>query len=707
MALDERYFTSIDLQEYLVNKDTGAPLANGKIKLYQDTSRTTPKNAFTLSGTPPAYTYEALPNPIVLSSVGTAQDNDGNDIAIYFYPYDAAGNLQLYYVVITDENDIVQLTRQAWPNITAADDPTTDSPETVANQISNSQFVDVLFDTTLGLSLVIAGAGTNTYAIAPDWDLIVTTTGASTVGITRTAVQGSSNIPGNPPYLLRFNAGANISLLQLRQRLTNNPGIFSPSVNGVGGFLSASILLANGTSAQVIYAPSVGALGNTQIILNENNTSGAYVQYDNTIQLIASANTATSDTGYVDILIKLPIAGISQISNVQIASLNSNQAGIKYEQDTVNRQKDYLFHYYNPLLSYKPIPSYLCGWDFPLNPTQFLGPTIAAQAVGANKSFYAWDQTIIFQSANSGISISRATSGAIRLTAAATTQMAIIQYLPQAVAREVLNDAIAVHIRALTSNDVTATVTLWYSTDANLPSTIISNNSIVLTLDANGKPATFNGAWSEVPRGNLGSAQFTIQTSANTNFNDYAFTGWDMQGIAACSTATWFAIVVGTASVTSTRTIDFASIGLCSGNIATRPAPKSIAETRLDCQSYYCSSFNPGVVPASALGGTAGISITEEILTPSSGAGITTQVRYPVKMYAAPTTITTFNPINAGVQMYDFSNGGDCSATSVAGTIGPNQLNSQFGFLATATGPTPSSGAIIGFGWTADARLGQ
>jgi len=62
----------------------------------------------------------------------------------------------------------------------------------------------------------------------------------------------------------------------------------------------------------------------------------------------------------------------------------------------VPRQIDHLFHYYKPLLAYKPIPSALIGWDFPTNPAQF-GVTGSTGAIGANKSAYAWDQTILFQ----------------------------------------------------------------------------------------------------------------------------------------------------------------------------------------------------------------------------------------------------------------------------------------------------------------------
>lgn len=703
MALDERYFTSIELQEYLVNKDTGAPLANGKIKFYQDTSRIAPKAAFTLVGTPPAYTYEPLPNPLRLSSVGTAQDDDGNDISIYFYPYDEFGNLQLYYIVITDENDIPQFTRQAWPNITAADDPTVDFPETVSNQISNSQFVDVLFDAALGMNITIAGAGTNVYAIAPSWDLMVTTTGASTVGVTRTSVQGSSKLPGNPPYVLNVNAGANISLIQLRQRLFNNPDIFAPSVEGVGGFLSASILLDNGTSAQVIYAPSVGT---AQTVLQENNISGAFAQFDNTVQLDVAANTQTSNVGYVDILIKLSIAGASGISNVQIASLSSNEAQIKYEQETVNRQKDHLFHYYNPLLSYRPVPSYLCGWDFPLNPSQFLGPTIPVQAVGANKSFYAWDQTIVFQSVNNGVSVSRGANGQFVLTCAVEgAQCAIIQYLDQTKAREILNSKISCAIESKTSNvaGIDAAISLYYGTGGALPSVAGgTNNSLVATLNANGIPATFNSpgglVWSSVTRASSGSdnnsARFTVVTNTTTNFNFNGFNGWDLKGVAGTATANWFAIVVGFAPMTLGDTISINSVSVVPGEVPCRPAPQSETIALADCQFYYQKSFTKNIVPATQTLVANGVIVVYGYII-GAASYASDYISFYRSLRATP-TLTIYNPVNNNSNFYNITAAADTTAPTIV-----NTSTQGFGYQIIG-----GADGLDAFNWTADARLG-
>lgn len=116
MALDPQYIVPINLEEYFVNHDTGEPLANGTIEFWTDDDRTTPKDVFELTGAPPNYTYDALPNPLNLSAVGTPVDNSGNPVAIYYYPYDAFGNIELYYIVVKDSDGIIQFTREAWPN---------------------------------------------------------------------------------------------------------------------------------------------------------------------------------------------------------------------------------------------------------------------------------------------------------------------------------------------------------------------------------------------------------------------------------------------------------------------------------------------------------------------------------------------------------------------------------------------------------------
>ena len=105
------------LQDYLVDKLTGQPLSAGIVTFYQDSQRQTLKNVYYQQGIPGAYTYTALPNPLTLSSVGTIQDSNGNDVIPFFYPYDETDNVtpQAYYVTVYSSSFVLQFTRQNFP----------------------------------------------------------------------------------------------------------------------------------------------------------------------------------------------------------------------------------------------------------------------------------------------------------------------------------------------------------------------------------------------------------------------------------------------------------------------------------------------------------------------------------------------------------------------------------------------------------------
>ncbi len=704
MALDPRYFVSIDLEEYLVNNNTGNALANGSIWFYQDINRTNPKPVYELTGAPPNYTYTALPNPLPLSAVGTPVDNSGNNISIYYFPYDALGDIDLYYIVVKDSFGTVQFTRQAWPNVTSATNPEGSGSE-LSNALTNPQFVEVNFNLSNPMTIPIAGSGTTVSSIAPGWDLVTVTTGASNIIVQRNAITGSSAYPNNPPYTLTITAGFNVSQIYLRQRLLNNPDIFSPQTAGTqDGYVSASILLAPLSSVLSIqYQPN----GQTaQTILTANNTSGLYSEYNATVQLLPATNSSNGDTGYVDFLVNLPTLGATTLSNLQLVGLNSNIPSVNFDQITANRQRDQLFNYYEPLLNSRRIPSYLIGWNFSQNPAQFLSSTIAASSAGANTSAYKWDQTIVFQSANSGAAISRSASGngAIRITATNATQFALVQYLSQADARAILNQPMSVNVAALTpqTNGIVGTVGLYYTTDGSLPSTA-ANNSLVATLNSTGGIATFHGNWTAVPRSGLGPPQFTVGSSSTTNFNDYGLNGWDMQGIAACNTATFFAIVVGFATLNVSGTIDIASISLVPGNIPCRPGVKSDNAVISDCCYFYRKSFEPGTIPADATGFNTG-----EYRWPATAASTSadgeqgTSIPFGDGMISVP-AITLYNPApSGGTAGQGYNQTASQNLTSTTATIISSK---SMTIIATGSAGTGIGNALV-VHYVADARLG-
>ncbi len=616
-GLDSRYITGIELEDYFVDKTTGEALAGGKVYFYSDFNRTQGKLVYELTydaGTG-QYSYAALPNPMTLSGVGTFQDAGGNNVAVYYFPFDEFGNEELYYISVYDSNALLQFTRDAWPfPWDFAGGGGTTSAGSITNMLTNPQFTKVNFLTGTTYTITYTGAATTSINLAPGWVLNITHTGAGSATITQTAIAGSAKAPNNPPFALTLVAGANISAWNISQRLSNNPDWAAPQVTGTAGFVASTIMLSAATTGEVSIQYVASAGNAAQTLLQATNTTGVDTQFYNTVELQAANNPDTGLTGFDTIKINIPITGTTGISNVQVVPLQDDIGGVLFEQTPANRQLDLMFNYYKPLLDYKPISSYLTGWDFPLNPTQFLGATVAASAIGANKSKYVWDQTIMFQSANSGIGITRATSGAIKLSAAsAGVQTAIIQYLDATKIKDILHHNLSVNVeyKATIATPVAATVSLWYTTGISLPDVSAGvNNSLVLTLDANGKPATFNGAWTEIPRvavGNTNNALFSMSNNATGVYDSVGFGYWN-PGIPLASgnatpalltdanTATFFAIVVGTGALGIGESVDFLTVSLVPGNIPTIPAPQSYDEVLRECQYYYEQTYNPGII---------------------------------------------------------------------------------------------------------------
>lgn len=136
-GLNTKYIPSTYFQEYLVDKDTGLPLAGGVVTFYKDQARTQLKPMYQLSGSPPNYTYTSIGSTLTLSSVGTFQDGSGNDIVPYFYPYDENGNTELYYITVYSALGVFQFSREGEPNVGSSATDTSD----VESYVANGQFL--------------------------------------------------------------------------------------------------------------------------------------------------------------------------------------------------------------------------------------------------------------------------------------------------------------------------------------------------------------------------------------------------------------------------------------------------------------------------------------------------------------------------------------------------------------------------------------
>jgi hypothetical protein len=140
MALDSKYISLGWLENYFVNKDDGTPLAGGIVTFYKDEDRITKKPVYQLTGDPSSYSFVALPNPCVLSSVGTFVDASGNDVIPYSYPYNSLDNIELYYITVTSSSGVPQWTRQAVPYDLAETEQGEKTDHTAVNQVMYGDF---------------------------------------------------------------------------------------------------------------------------------------------------------------------------------------------------------------------------------------------------------------------------------------------------------------------------------------------------------------------------------------------------------------------------------------------------------------------------------------------------------------------------------------------------------------------------------------
>lgn len=712
--LDPLYIVGIELGEYFVDPRTGLPLSNGKIYFYKDLARAIPKLVYRLSGSPPNYQYLALPNYMELSAAGTIVDDNGDEVSIYYYPWNADGDIERYYVRVEAEDGETIKEFQAWPNNFEGSITPGGSAASVENQIANSQFVDVLFNPDLGVTIEFDTAvSAAEYEIAPDWKLRVSSNAAGTIIVGRTALEGSLNVSTNPPFMLSVSPqGNSVSAISLVQRFPNNPDIWANQY--IAGSITVTSLDGINHSFEMQYAPSV-ALVPTVILTGASGSSG-YATLSGTALLGPGTNTEDGDVGYDDIEIILPVSGNYALTSVQVFGTDSAATLVPYQQETVNRQKDHLFHYYNPLIQQVPVPSILHGWDFRVNPAQW-GSDIT---MGSVASEYLWDQLIGWQSVNNCLHAYRASPRALVLEHEAISgQIAIIQYLSGPQLRQLLSNDFSVLMKGYTdrASGASGTVSFWYTTDASLPSQF-SNLCLINTIDSHGKPATFNGSWTELTRNYRGDARFTIPYNSGADYQEIALEGWNNPGNTINRDAIFGAIVVGFESYSDFHNVVFESISVTPGLLARPYAPLDYVNTLNQLQHYYEKSYGPDIIPGTA-------SVAGSIFKPQSSIyfpdNLPSQTWFytqafsidyrsikrlpPISTIYSPATGTadnlTFVVVTVSASEENFSSNWSLSST---GNYGIEYTPPSATHIVAVNGAVPSS--YIRFHYTADARYG-
>lgn len=717
IPLDPRFIPAFSIEDILLDKDSGAPLSSGQVYFEIDDQRGMLKPVYQITGASPNYTFIQLPNPMTLSSIGTFEDSLGNPVIPYFYPYKANGDVELYYVRVTSSDDVPQFVREAVPYIGSSG--SSDIQSVITNEIANPQFSEVLFDIRNGAyTYNVNGVTDNVIPIAPDWDLVVTAPSLGSITITQFDPPGSLNVISNPATILTISSSGLTSLV-LRQRKYGSPNLWG------GGYVSASYVARTHSGTTVLlnmyYSQSDGIVIDQLLVAGTLPSSGAYVNQTGSKLIPASTSTQIFPNSYIDIFLDLPVTIQIDLTSIMVAFTGAtNIQSITSDQESLPRQIDHLFHYYKPELEFMPIPSYLIGWDFLLNPAQF-GEAIAPNPVGANKSFYAWDQTIVFQSVNSSLTIGReANIGAISIQAAVTGRHALIQYLGGKEADDVF--------AALVLNGVSANVVMessvvqdmniamYWTASASLP-TMSTGTSLVTGFDTDGYPIVSAG-WNEIARTGFDKSDFSI--GGGLSLESHGFSNF--ADLNAYTTAKFFAIVVSTKSTLAVgNTVEYKSISLVPGTIPTIPAPQTSDEVLRECSAYYAKSYETGT----AVGTAATLAGAFNFVLPSIGSGAVTSscypgaftLRFPVPMFKTP-TVTLYSPASGTASTVYIELVTDATATHTDSqaitpwtqtglcTKGVSYVPAATGISALKSGAVSASAARLSCHYQADGRLG-
>lgn len=146
-TLNPAYISSTPLQWFFINKDDASPLAGGIVTFYSQTNPTVLKPVYQLDNSSPTG-FSILNDPITLTAVGTFADDNGNDIIPYFYPFDADGNVELYYITVYSSGGVLQFTRMDWPP-NMSEGGGEEVTNEIINYVANGQFLlHNLFPTT-------------------------------------------------------------------------------------------------------------------------------------------------------------------------------------------------------------------------------------------------------------------------------------------------------------------------------------------------------------------------------------------------------------------------------------------------------------------------------------------------------------------------------------------------------------------------------
>jgi hypothetical protein len=349
MALNQKFMISPNLQEFFINPADGLPLSNGTVTYKIDSARSDLKSVFELTGNFGSYDFTALPNPLHLSGVGTPINGAGQEIRVYYYPYDENGSVENYYIEVADEDGNPVLQRQAWPNVF---DGSTGNANYVYNFARNSTF----YGWSNGTDFPAIGTGSAVLSdfVFDDW-AYQQDDPTQIIEVSRgTFLPGDASVDGNPPFYLIYNntnkgsevgnynrfSQTYISAQTLNgQDVAASVWINQPADGNPTGSFSLTLRQFFGTGG----SPSLTT--STNIILTSALVRGTWTQYTGSAPLPSTVGK-TFGTNGDDVLIADLNMPLNETSQVFIAQLRIQegilaQTSVQISSDDIQKETNY------------------------------------------------------------------------------------------------------------------------------------------------------------------------------------------------------------------------------------------------------------------------------------------------------------------------------------------------------------------------------
>lgn len=338
MDLDPRFIVAPALQQLFRDKDTGLPLSGGKVFFYADAARTILKPVYELSSIPPNTAYQALPNPVILNSVGAFPE------IIYYFPYNADGDLELYFIDVYSATDVFQFSVEAYPNVTAG----TTGDIVDENFVSNGQFL--LHNNIVAKNNNEAGEITEdvTDVAYGGWTFNTTVASGASDFVTFDRFDSySTNPEGNPRYAIRVATTSPMTVLikDLRLRFDNVNRFSSASQQFTFGFSgrdnNASTVPVNirliknfGTGGSPSPQEDID-LGTINVGATYSNQNIVFIFGENTGKIIG-----TNDDDYIQLALRFPLDSSYSVSLTDFYLLVGDKSADTYPV-TTDRQDKY------------------------------------------------------------------------------------------------------------------------------------------------------------------------------------------------------------------------------------------------------------------------------------------------------------------------------------------------------------------------------